>query len=198
VAPGKRGLQRGLKGRKRTVILFLDEPIVRETPPLRAVWARKGAQAAVPILGFRGKRVLYGVLNVQTGTALVRQARHWKQGTFQEVLRAIRRTWRGWHIVLFLDRGSPHRARASQALARALGIALRWLPVACPELNPVDHLWRHVKQDVLANEPVPALDTSVARACAYIMALSPRERLRKAGVLSSRFWLRKVLLENGK
>ena len=116
-------------------MLFLDETIVTEPPPLRAV-----RQAAVPIRGFRGKRVLYGVLNVQTGTALVRQARHWKQGTFQEVLRAICRPWRGWCIVLFLDRGSLHRARASQALARALGIALRWLPVACPELNPASSL----------------------------------------------------------
>ena len=187
-----------MKGRQRTVILFLDETIVTETPPLRAMWARQGEQAAVPITGFRGKRVLYGVLNVQTGTALVRQARHWNQATFQEVLRAIRRTWRGWRIVLFLDRGAPHKARASRALAKALGIELRWLPVACPELNPVDHLWRHVKQDVLANEPVPDLDMSVERACAYIMALSPQERLRKAGVLSSRFWLRKVLQKNGK
>jgi len=31
----KRGLQRGLRNRKRTVILFLDETILSETPPLR-------------------------------------------------------------------------------------------------------------------------------------------------------------------
>ena len=69
-------------------------------------------------------------------------------------------------------------------LASELGIETRWLPVACPELNPVDHLWRHVKQDVLANEPTPDLDTSVGYACQYIFGLTPQQRLRKAGVLS--------------
>ena len=50
-----------------------------------------------------------------------------------------------------------------------------------------------MKQDVLANASVPELDIAVVRACASIMALSPRERLGKADVLSNRFWLRKVL-----
>ena len=141
-----------MRDRKRTVILFLDETILRETPPLRAVWARIGEQACVPITGNRNKRVLYGVLNVKTGTVLLHSANVWNQEEFQKVLRKIRRTWRGWHIVLFLDRGSPHKAKGSMSLASELGIEMRWLPVACPGLNPVDHLWCHVKQDVIANE----------------------------------------------
>jgi hypothetical protein len=43
----------------------------------------------------------------------------------------------GWRFVLFLDRGSPHTARASRRLARGLGIELRLLPTACPEQNPL-------------------------------------------------------------
>lgn len=182
-----------MRDRKRTVILFLDETILRETPPLRAVWARIGEQACVPITGNRNKRVLYGVLNVKTGTVLLHSANVWNQEEFQKVLRKIRRTWRGWHIVLFLDRGSPHKAKGSMSLASELGIEMRWLPVACPELNPVDHLWRHVKQDVLANEPAPDLDVSMERACRYILSLTSEQRLRKAGVLSDTFWLRKVI-----
>jgi len=193
VAAGKRGLQRGLKGRQRTVILFLDETVLTETPPLRAAWARVGEQARVPITGNRGKRVLYGVLNPKSGAVLLHSAKVWNQEEFQEVLRLLRRKWRGWRIILFIDRGSPHTAKASRRLAAELGIEIRWLPVACPELNPVDHLWRHLKQEVLANEPTPDLDTSLARAWEYILNLTPKERLRKAGVLSDNFWLRKVL-----
>ena len=88
---------------------------------------------------------------------------------------------------------SPHKAKRSQRLARELGIQLRWLPVACPELNLVDHLWRHVKQDVLANEAMPDVEASLAHACEYIMSLTPKERLCKAGVLSGNFWLGDVL-----
>ena len=171
----------------------MDETILRETPPLRAVWAKIGEQACVQIMGSRDKRVLYGVLNIKTGKMVLHAAKVWNQEEFQKVLRQIRRTWRGWRIVLFLDRGSPHRGKGSVRLARELGIEMRWLPVACPELNPVDHLWRHVKGDVLANEPVPDLDASVERACRYIFGLKPEERLRKAGVLCDTFWLRKLI-----
>jgi len=83
-------------------------------------------------------------------------------------------------------------------LASELGIEMRWLPVARPESNPVDHLWRHVKQDVLANKPTPDLDASVGYARQYIFGLTPQQRLRKAGVLSDTFWLRKVLQEHVK
>ena len=71
----------------------------------------------------------------------------------------------------------------------ALHIELRFLPVATPELNAMDHLWRHVKGWGLANRATVSIDTSADVACHYLLDLSPRERLRKAGVLSGHFWL---------
>ena len=175
------------------MLLFQDETILTETPPLRAAWARVGQQAIVPITGNRAKRILSGVLNPKRGTILLQGGRTWTQNEFQLVLRLIRRRWRGWHVVLFVDRGSSHTAKASRQLAKELNIELRWLPVACPELNPVDHLWRHVKEDVLANEGTPNVEASLTRTCDYLLTLTPEERLRKAGVRSEKFWLRKVL-----
>ena len=98
----------------------------------------------------------------------------------------------GW-VVLFLDRHSGHTAKRSRALADQLGIELRWLPTACPELNPVDHLWRAVVQNVTANEPTPNLDETVERIQRYLRSLSRHERLRKAGVLSDTSWLADVI-----
>jgi len=94
--------------------------------------------------------------------------------------------------VLFLDKISAQWAKSSRRLARGLQIELRWLPTACPELNPVDHLWRHLTNDVLANEPLPNLEATLKRAWSYLVDLSPVERLRKAGVLSGSFWLQDV------
>jgi DDE superfamily endonuclease len=137
LAAGKRGLKRGLKVRQRTVVLFTDTTIITETPPLRARWAFKGR----PVIGNRNKGVLYGALNIKTGAICLDQAQKWNQDSFQEHLRHLKAQWRGWHIVLFLDRGSPHTAKRSLKLAKKLAIELRWLPVACPELNPVEGLW---------------------------------------------------------
>ncbi|HSN24255.1 MAG TPA: transposase [Methylomicrobium sp.] len=193
LATGKRGLKHGLQGRKRTVCLFIDSTIFNEIPPLRAMWAPIGEQAEVPILGqHREKRILTGVLNIQTGSYFQYSSEAYNQDIFQLILKLIRCRWRGWHIVLFLDRISAQWAHRSRRLAKQLGIQLRWLPKACPELNPVDHLWRHLKKDVLANEPLPDLETTLQYACAYLNGLSPHERLRKAGILSGHFWLQDV------
>lgn len=171
------------------MILFIDSRIFNEIPPLRAMWAPVGQQARVPIVAARDTRVLTGVLNIKSGTWVSEISDKYRQANFQQVLRRIRAHWRGWKIVLFLDRHPAQRANHSRQLADQLGIQLRWLPTACPELNVVDHLWRHVTQDVLANEATPCLDATVQRAEQYMVSLNPKQRLRKAGVLSESFWL---------
>jgi hypothetical protein len=168
---------------------MLDETIITETPPLSSCYGRLGQQVRIPITGNRAKRVLHGALNVRTGAIALLITDHWDQDTHQYFLTMVRSQWRGWHIVLFEDRGAPHTAEESRALAAALHIEIRLLPVATPELNAMDHLWRHVKGWGLANRAAVSIDTSADIACQYLLDLSPRERLRKAGVLSGHFWL---------
>ncbi len=170
-------------------MLFTDATIITETPPQRARWALKGQEVAVPTMGNRNKRVLYGALNIKTGAICLDQAQQWNQDSFQEHLRHLKTQWRGWHIMLFLDRGSPHTAKRSRKLAKELGMEVRWLPVASPELNPVEGIWRQLKGRGLANRPTLWMEELMERACRYIHSLSPGERLRKSGVLSGNFWL---------
>ncbi|HZC02974.1 MAG TPA: transposase [Gammaproteobacteria bacterium] len=193
MAAGNRGLKRGLATRKRTVILMLDETIITETPPLYACYGHIGEQVCVPITGNHARRILHGVLNVQNGEVLLLITEEWVQETHQAFLIMIRSHWRGWNIVLFEDRGSPHTAGESLRLAGELHIKLRFLPKATPELNAMDHLWRHVKGRGLANRATQSIDESADSACRYILDMSRRERLRKAGVLSGNFWLTKGL-----
>ena len=175
------------------MILFLDSTIFSEIPPLRAMWAPIGEQARVPIIGSHAKRFLTGVLNIQSGDYLDYASPQFRQANFQQVLHLIRSHWRGWQIVLFLDRNKAHTTLASRHLARQLGIQLRWLPTACPELNVLDCLWRHLKDDIVANQPTPDVDATIECACRYMADLSPRERLQKAGVFAQDFWLADVL-----
>ena len=121
VASGKRGLKRGLAGRQRTVILMLDETILTETPPLYSCYGRIGEQVRVPITGNRAKRILHGALNIWSGDTLLLITDAWVQETHQFFLSMIRSHWRGWHIVLFEDQGSPHIAEDSLDLAFATG-----------------------------------------------------------------------------
>jgi DDE superfamily endonuclease len=128
-------------------------------------------------------------MNVLTGDIRLDVTGEWNQWTHQSYLSALRSHWRGWHIVLLEDRATQHRAPRSVGLAERLGIEIRWLPKACPELNAMDHLWRHCKREILGNWPVQDVWDSALDVCCYVLDLSPRERLRKAGVLSGDFWL---------
>ena len=168
---------------------MLDATIMTETPPLSSCYGRLGQQVRIPIPGNRARRVLHGALNIRTGAIALLITDHWDQDTHQYFLTMVRSQGRGWHSVLFEDRGAPHTAEESLEVAAALHIELRFLPVATPELNAMDHLWRHVKGGGLANRAAVSIDTSADMACQYLLALSPHERLRKAGVLSGHFWL---------
>jgi hypothetical protein len=171
------------------VILRLDETIICETPPLYSCYGRKGEQVRVPISGNRAKRILHGAINIASGAVVLLLTTEWVQETHQYFLSMIRAHWRGWHSVLFEDRGSPHTADDSLELAATLNLDVRFLPRATPELNAMDHLWRHVKGRLLADRTVHSIETPALTACQDIFAMPLRERLRKAGVLSGNFWL---------
>jgi hypothetical protein len=105
----------------------------------------------------------------------------------------LRRRYRGRPLALLLDGDSSHAARSSRDRAARLNIRLLWLPTRSPELNPMDRLWRSPKQKFCANRQYVSIDLAVARVLRYLRCITPREALRKAGVLSPRFWLRGAL-----
>ena len=189
VASSKRGLKRGLWTRPRTVILMLDETIITETPPLYGCYGRIGTQVRVPITGSRAKRILHGVINIWTGAVLLLITDVWNEQTHQYFLTLIRSHWRGWQIVVFEDRGTPHTTEDTRELAKDLHLELRFLPTATPKLNAMDHLWRNIKGRAVANRPTKTIDLSAYEACQHLLKMSPRQRLQTAGVLSGNFWL---------
>ncbi len=160
---------------------------------MRFAWAPRGVQAKVWLTGRNAQSVLFGALNLRTGRLVVLPRDRQRAPDFCAFLREVRRRYRGRHVGLLLDENPCHTARASQRLAAALDISLIWLPKRCPELSPMDHLWRDVKQNVCANHQERSIDALVARAMHHLQRLTPRAALRKAGVLSRRFWLRSAL-----
>jgi len=175
------------------VLLFEDETVLRWFPPLRFTWAFRGQQAVVPITGRNAKRVLFGALNPRTGHRLVLRRIRQRQEDFQAFLRYLRQHYPGRPIWLLLDKAPAHDAARSQQLAARLGIVLVWLPKQCSELNAVDHLWKELKRLIAANRQFPTIDEEAAFAEHWCLGLTPRQALRKAGVLSEDFWLKDIL-----
>lgn len=177
---------------KNTVILINDEVLLRWFPPLRSAWGEEGEQIEVPITGRNAKRVLFGFLNPGTGHRIILCRKKQCQEDFQMALRLLRKRYGNRPLALLLDEASCHTAKNSKALATELDILLVWLPKQCPELNPVDHLWRALKKDVAANRQFETMDEEMVWAEEWYLGMSNRTALRKAGVLSKDFWLRNV------
>lgn len=171
------------------MVLAGDETDLRLFPPLRAGWALRGGQALVPITGANAKRVLFGAANVLTGRRLLMARRYGRAADAQAFLRLVRGSYRGWHVLLLWDEDPCHTARSTRELIEGLGIEVLWLPKRSPHLNPMDHLWRHAKEAVLANHQYGSIEEEAAQVIEYVQGLSPIETLSKAGILSGNFWI---------
>jgi hypothetical protein len=55
----------------------------------------------------------------------------------------------------------------------------------------MDHLWQHTKRETVGSRATLTVEESALAACRYIIGMSPRDRLRQAGILSGNFWLTK-------
>jgi len=175
------------------VLLAEDETDSLLFPPLRACWALRGQPAEVRISGQNARRVVFGALNLRTGTRLFLPRERQRAVDFQDFLRVIRWHYRGWDVALLRDEDPSHTKGGSPEVAESLGVRLIWLPKRCPKLNPMDHLWWYGKEFISANRQYTPIDDQVDRFTGYLDALTPDEALRKAGVLSKRFWLRRSL-----
>src|SRR4051812_31615503 len=175
------------------VLLFEDETIIRLFPGLRRAWSFSGQQAGIGISGHNDRRVLFGTINMHTGHRIVEQYRDMGQESFQSFLQLLRRNYRHRQIWLILDKAGCHTTYKSQQLAEVLDIKLIWLPRQCSELNAMDHLWRHLKRDVLANHQYKSVEEHAQIARGYMLKMTKQDALRKAGIQSENFWLKSFL-----
>lgn len=174
------------------MLLVEDETILRLFPVLRRAWSLRGEQAQVPITGRNAKRVLFATIDLRTGQRLCLRGRDMKQANFQALLREVRRRYRR-PVWMLLDEAKCHIAERSQALAAALDIHFIWLPKQCSELNAMDQLWKELKGNISANDQFSSIDEHADEAEEWLLSLTNKEALRKAGVLSKNFWLRAFL-----
>lgn len=172
------------------VMLFVDWTILRQFPPLRQAWGWRGRQIEVPISGYNAKRVLFGAINLRIGHRVVLRRATARQADHQAFLRLLHRRYRGRRLALLLDKAPCQTTAGSVALAGRLKMELVWLPKQWPELNAMDQLWKGLKKDISANRQYTDVDEQADYAEQWILALSNRRALHKAGILSPKFWLR--------
>jgi transposase len=171
-------------------IWMADETALREFPPLRAGWSKRGVPARVVISGRNTRRTILGALNVGTGE-LVHRVR--ERCRTDDVVIAVEHLGTLRPTVpklLIWDNAPPHAPHRVHNAAQEAGITLAFLPFRSPELMPLEDLWRGLKATVAANRCYDSLEELTSRALTWLDGMSDAERLRRCGLMTSKFeWL---------
>lgn len=116
------------------------------------VWAVQGQTPSVRVDSNRTKTSFYGTLNLQTGEELVLRADKLNSETTAFYLQCVLDTYPDVPILYFWDRAPWHRGAAIERVLQANPrLELLWYPVASPELNPQEHVWRAARRHVSHN-----------------------------------------------
>lgn len=167
-----------------------DETMLREFPPLRSCWARRGEQKKVVVSGRNPSRVLLGALNVVTGQVVRLIRERCRTADTQAFVEELGRERPEVPKLLVWDNAPPHHPKVVHQAAGEANIQIAFLPFRAPELMPCEDLWRQLKAVVAANRVYADITELAERALAWFDAIPPLDRLRRAGVTSAKFnWL---------
>lgn len=167
-----------------------DETALREFPPLRAGWSRRGVPAHVVISGRNTRRTILGALHATTGELVRVVHARCRTDDVLTVVAAVGAVRPGVPKLLVWDNAPPHLPLRVRDAARDAGITLAFLPFRAPELMPLEELWRGLKQTVAANRCYASLDELTDRSLAWLDDMPDAERHRRCGLQSSKFdWL---------
>lgn len=164
-----------------TTILFEDETELRRFPPLRRMWMPVGKQWSVDVPESNDKFCLYGALDIETGRTIIeahpKGTSEYTKAFLSQVLDAVE-----GQVLLAWDRARWHTSQAVEKLiSRHDRLATVLLPKRSPETNPVEDLWRQLKETVAANleRSLDALKEACRR---FFDELAPEEALKMAGL----------------
>ena len=162
-------------------VLFEDETDMRRLPPLRAMWMRQGEQARIPVPLGNAKFALYGVLDPLSGETFTAPYPKGRSDHTASFLAELMGRFEG-EVVLVWDQASWHTSQAVETVIAGFDrLRVLLLPKRAPQENPVEDLWRALKQIVAANLE-RGLDVLKEVCASFFDGLSNEDALRLAGL----------------
>jgi transposase len=135
------------------VLLYEDETHVRAYQSLHATWSEVGKQKQVPTYGHHASVTLFGAVNAVTGDLVHQTAPACKQENFLSFLKQVVKHYPSKTIAMVVDNARIHRAKGiKDFLKEEDRVVLIPLPPYSPNLNPIEKLWKWLKQTVIANQ----------------------------------------------
>jgi transposase len=123
---------------------------------LTRVWAPVGQTPIIKIAPQRDCIHFYGALDVRTGREIAVTTHEQTNEVTADFLRSLLMLFPHPPILLLLDRAPWHRGPAiNEVLEENPRLELMFLPTACPDLNPQEHVWGQAREAVSHNHTQP-------------------------------------------
>jgi len=144
-----------LKKEKYADVLFFDEARFGTHTKLGYGWFKKGSRAITKIkIGYKSF-YLYSAISACIGENVTLILPRVNTDCMNVYLKYLSEQYVGQKIALIMDGAGWHK---SKGLEVPENIRIFLLPPYSPELNPVEQLWLHVKQNVLYNRLFETLE----------------------------------------
>jgi transposase len=116
------------------------------------VWAPRRQSPVVRVDSQRDKTSFYGTLDLVTGNEIVTESPDMNGAVTVEHLTQVLGRYPGRPILLLLDRASWHKGPlVRELLAANPRLELMYFPVAAPDLNPQEHVWKATRRAISHN-----------------------------------------------
>lgn len=134
---------------KAAYVLFGDEASFPQWGTLTYTWAKRGHQPTVPTSGIRKGYKVFGLVEYFSGRFLYQGhvGRLTSESYTQFLASVLKRTTQS--IILIQDGARYHTSKAMQEFfaQHADRLTVYQLPSYSPDYNPIEKLWKKVKQD---------------------------------------------------
>jgi hypothetical protein len=141
-----------------TAILTEDEAWMYLQATTMSVWSARGQTPTVRVDPGRTKAAFYGTLDLQTGQELVSRCSVLNAQASAHHLRLILQAIPDRPILLLWDRAPWHRGEPiCQLLQANPRLTIIEYPVAAPDLNPQEQVWKLTRRAISHNHTSPTL-----------------------------------------
>lgn len=140
------------------MILSEDEAWMYLQATTMNVWSPCGQTPIVRVDPGRSKAGFYGTLDLKTGHEIVTRSPVFNAEVSAQHLQQVLDAFPGRPILFFWDRAPWHRGEPIRRILVANPrLEIMEYPVAAPELNPQEQVWKHTRRAVSHNHITPRL-----------------------------------------
>lgn len=173
---------------KNLRIMFQDEARFGRMPVIRSAWAPPGVRPVVVAAVERQYKYAYGAVSPLDGDVDWLMTDMMNTAGMNSFLTQIGKKYPEDYILMIVDGASSHKSKSLQIPSN---VHLLCLPPYCPELNPVENLWDHVREKACANVYFEKLEDVVTKVGKELEKLAEEtiETAKKVSQMFCRPWI---------